>query len=684
MKEQDISKLKGIGPKTKKIFEKLGIYKIEDLISHYPLRYIKFEKERYISQCKLENDKQAIICGQIIKPFLNKFTKKLKITSTILMDSTDNIEVEWYNSTYISNSLKLYEKYIFVGNIVNKRGVFILEHPKVYIIKDYYKIINTLQAIYPLTKGISNNMLSKNINIAIDSLEEDDVYEYLPAYIIKKYNLFSYKKAIKAIHFPESYEEIEKARERIVFDELFQFLYNIKLLRDEHIRLKSKYLIKFTDSEYKELENILGFKLSESQKSVINTLLFDMNSGNVMNRLIQGDVGCGKTIISVFAMYACYKNNYQSLIMVPTEVLARQHYENLNKLFSRLEKPPRLALLTGSMTKKQHLDVYKGLETAQIDIVIGTHALITKESKYKNLALVIIDEQHRFGVKQRQDLSLKGDYPHVIVMSATPIPRTLGIIIYGDMDISIVDTKPVGRIPIKNAIIKKDDRFKAYKHILKELEKGHQAYVICSMVEESENIKACDVISYTDILRTYFPDKYKIEFLHGKLKDKRKNEIMQEFSEGRIDILVSTTVIEVGVDVKNASVILIEDAQRFGLAALHQLRGRVGRSNIQAYCIFVLTSDSDNAKKRLDIVGNSNDGFYIANEDMKLRGAGELFGMAQSGEFDFGLADIYNDSKMLINISEELKKFHLNDDEKILFEKKLIEYNYKSYKKLTL
>ena len=688
MKDNKLTNLKGIGEKTAKLFEKLNIHNIDELLVHYPYRYMEFKKENPISYYINENEEEkAVIRGKIVRPFLNRYAGKYKITSAILTDRSSDIEVIWYNSPFVATTTKLYKEYYFVGNIVDKKNKKVLEHPIIYTVEEYEKLIGKLRPVYALTKGISNNTMIKTISLALNTLSPDDIYEYLPTFVLEEYKFLSNEEALKKLHFPDSFKELEEARRRIVFDEFFCFIYNTKLIKKNSVNLKSLYKINFSIEDYKSLEEILSFKLTDSQKTVIKEIIKNMSSGYIMNRLIQGDVGCGKTVISIFAMYACFKNKYQSVIMVPTEVLAKQHFENLKKLFSNLKEAPKIALLTGSMTKKQHLEIYEELENGNIDIIVGTNAVITDKVKYAKLALVITDEQHRFGVRQRQSLALKGEYPHILVMSATPIPRTLAVILYGDMDISIVETKPEGRLAIKNAVIGKDDREKAYKHIIKELEKGHQAYVICAMVEESENIEAMNVVEYSKLLREYFPDKYNISYLHGKMPQSKKDEIMQDFASKKIDLLVSTTVIEVGIDVRNATVMLIEDAQRFGLASLHQLRGRVGRSNIQSYCIFVRTSEKENAKKRLDIIGNSNDGFYIANEDMKLRGPGELFGMAQSGEFSFGLADIYTDANILKLAGKTVEKIFetdLNLEEKASLNRKIEEISYKNYKKLIL
>ena len=402
---------------------------------------------------------------------------------------------------------------------------------------------------------------------------------------------------------------------------------------------------------------------------------------------MQGDVGSGKTVIALIALLACTYSGYQASIMVPTEVLAMQHFKSMSKLIEKLSKPPKIALLTGSMTKKEHLKVYEQIRNHDIDILIGTHALIMESVEFDNLALVITDEQHRFGVRQRQDFAKKGFEVHTLVMSATPIPRTLAVILYADLDISNIVTKPVGRLPIKNAVIEKKDREKAYLHIKKQIEKGHQAYVICPMVEESESIDAENVIDYTEVLKKYFANSISIKFLHGKMLPSEKDKIMNEFAEGKIQILVSTTVVEVGVDVANATVMMIENAERFGLATLHQLRGRVGRSSLQSYCIFVKTSNSKSAKQRLEVVGNSNDGFFIASEDLRLRGPGEIFGMAQSGDLAFEIADIFRDFDVLKQAKEavdllENAEIDAFSSEKI--SKKLDEYQSERLDKLSL
>ena len=433
----------------------------------------------------------------------------------------------------------------------------------------------------------------------------------------------------------------------------------------------------------------MPYELTEDQKTVINDVFNDFRKNISVNRLIQGDVGSGKTIVSLIILYAAYKSGYQGVIMGPTEVLASQHYKTCESIFSLLKDKPVTGLLTGSMTSREKSEMRRKIVEGEIDIIIGTHALIQDSVEFKNAAVVITDEQHRFGVRQREKLSMQNKKPHIIVMSATPIPRTLAVILYGDMDISMILSKPGGRLPVKNAVISVKDRGKAYRTILDQINMGHQAYIICPLVEESEAIDAENVMDYANKIKSIFPDNIVVQFLHGRMKQEEKDNIMCLFAEGNINILISTTVIEVGVDVPNATVMMIENADRFGLAALHQLRGRVGRGTDQSYCIFVRTGDSEMSKKRLSVVGNSNDGFYIASEDLKLRGPGEILGQAQSGEMRFSIGDIYSDSDVLAlakDCSEyiESDEFKPDDDEIIRFRKHMEDYRDKTLTNLNL
>ena len=512
--------------------------------------------------------------------------------------------------------------------------------------------------------------------------------EYLPAGLREKYQLSEYNFAVEHIHFPKDETELLFSRKRLVFDEFFMFLLSVRLLKDKKEDKKSPYPFVIRE-EVRKVEEHLPYSLTRAQKKVLEEVYADLSGGHSMNRLIQGDVGSGKTIIAVLALLQAAYNGFQGALMVPTEVLAAQHYESICELFKAQEIPVKPILLTGSMTAKEKRLAYEKIERHEADIIIGTHALIQEKVVYDHLALVITDEQHRFGVGQRELLGNKGKEPHVLVMSATPIPRTLAIIIYGDLDISIIDELPANRKPIKNCVVGKDYRDNAYRFIEKEVHAGRQAYVICPMVEASEMLEAENVIDYTKTLREHLPESVRVEYLHGKMKPKEKNKLMEEFASGEIQVLVSTTVIEVGINVPNATVMMIENAERFGLAQLHQLRGRVGRGKDQSYCIMVNCSGEEDAQKRLEILNKSNDGFFIASEDLKLRGPGDIFGVRQSGDLEFKLADIFTDADILKLVSEEVKRLMdadplLEKEENRELRRKLDLYLERSYEKINL
>ena len=462
----------------------------------------------------------------------------------------------------------------------------------------------------------------------------------------------------------------------------------VRKLKEKRADKRSPYVMEFRE-EVARFQEALPYRLTGAQERTLREVFDDLSGGLVMNRLIQGDVGSGKTIIAVLALLMAACNGYQGALMAPTEVLAKQHFESITQLFEtyKIEKKP--VLVTGSMTAKEKRLAYEQIERHEADIVIGTHALIQEKVHYDNLALVITDEQHRFGVGQRELLSSKGGDPHVLVMSATPIPRTLAIILYGDLDISVIDELPQGRQPIKNCVVNTGYRPKAYSFIARQVEEGRQAYVICPMVEESEMIEAENVLDYAKKLRKELPASVTVEYLHGKMKGREKNRIMERFAAGEIQVLVSTTVIEVGVNVPNATVMMIENAERFGLAQLHQLRGRVGRGSSQSYCIMVNCSDEEGTLERLDILNRSNDGFYIASEDLKLRGPGDIFGMRQSGDMEFKLADIFTDANILKSVSEEVNRLldgdpELEEEEHSQLKRKLDEYLGRNYERLNL
>jgi len=649
MKEYPVTVLKGIGPKTAEALEKIGIRTTLDLIRHYPARFVRYPEIRDIStvregetaavKAETENTLSVIRHGSLV------------ITQGKLCDDSGDISAVWYHMPYLKNSVHPGFRYAFFGKAVRKRGRFYLEQPFLYKVADYEKIAGRLMPVYPLTAGISNRVLSSAIEKAFSVTELPE--DYLPGHIREKYSLCDENKALFGIHHPGSDDDFSDARKRIVFDEFFGFLLKVRSLREKNERILSPFSVKTGFSD--ELLSVFPFTLTDGQKKAYQDIEKDFNSGHVMNRLIQGDVGSGKTAVAVLALYTVFRNGFQGAVMVPTEVLAKQHMKTITEFFMPLKKKPSVVLLTGSMTEAEKRKAREEINEGKADIVIGTHALIQEKVSFKNLTLVVTDEQHRFGVRQREAFAGKGNHPHILVMSATPIPRTLAVILYGDLDVSTIDQKPVGRLPVKNCIIGTEEREKAYLHIRREIRNGHQAYIICPLVEESEFSDAEDVTDYSERMEKCFSGTAKVTMLHGKMPDKTKNRIMTDFLERKTDILVSTTVVEVGVDVPNATVIMIENADRFGLAALHQLRGRVGRGKDQSYCIFVNTSHSSDAAERLKIVSGTNDGFKIASEDLKMRGPGELFGSEQSGELTFGIGDIYNDNSILKDAYEAVK-----------------------------
>ncbi len=521
-----------------------------------------------------------------------------------------------------------------------------------------------MQPVYPLTHGLTNTLVQKSVAQALNII---DIKENLPVSVIEKYSLEDRRVAIKNIHFPKNMKELSTARKRLVFDEFFEFINTLRNLKDNNKNEKNEYILEEPD-KVKNLIKNLPYNLTSAQLRTWEEIKKDISSPKVMNRLIQGDVGSGKTIVAFLALITAALNGYQGAIMAPTEVLARQHFEQLKEALEKNNIDLCLVILVGSMTAKEKRMVYQDIESGTADVIIGTHALIQDKVKYKNLALVVTDEQHRFGVRQREAISGKGSRPHTIVMSATPIPRTLAIIMYGDLDISIIDELPAGRRPIANCVVGKDYRYNAYNFIEKQVAQGRQVYIICPTVEYSEAVEGENVIEYADKLKQIFPPAINVSFLHGRMKPAEKNDIMEKFSKNEIQVLVSTTVVEVGVNVPNATVMMVENAERFGLAQLHQLRGRVGRGKFQSYCIFINGSEKKEAKDRLEILNKSNDGFFIANEDLKLRGPGDFFGVRQSGDFEFKIGDIMNDADTLKKAADAINliksgELYVSDEE---------------------
>ncbi|MDO5349175.1 MAG: ATP-dependent DNA helicase RecG [Lachnospiraceae bacterium] len=686
MNTQPIEELKGIGEKTGKLFRKLGIETVSDLLQYYPRDYDAFEEPLPIGQLK-ENGVNAV-AGVLAKPAdLLRFNGLLMVSAS-LKDLTGSLQLAWYHMPYMRTNLKTGTPYIFRGRVVKKRGRLIMEQPEVYTPESFQELVHSLQPIYSQTKGLGNKAIGKAVSQALEVRKLER--EYMPKELRTKYQLAEYNFAIEHIHYPKDQQELLFARKRLVFDEFFLFLIGVRRLKEKRADQKSSFPMK-PSQEADALKAALPYHLTDAQERTWQEVRSDLQGGLAMNRLIQGDVGSGKTIIAILALLEAASNGYQGALMVPTEVLAKQHYESIVQLFTEHEITKVPILVTGSMTAKEKRLAYEKIRSHEADIIIGTHALIQEKVEYDKLALVITDEQHRFGVGQREALGEKSGRaaPHVLVMSATPIPRTLAIILYGDLDISVIDQLPSNRLPIKNCVVGTDYRKNAYSFLAKQIAQGRQAYVICPMVEESEMIEAENVLDYTKKLKKELPSDITVEYLHGKMKGKEKNQIMERFAAGEIQVLVSTTVIEVGVNVPNATVMMIENAERFGLAQLHQLRGRVGRGRYQSYCIMVNCGDDGDTSKRLDILNRSNDGFYIASEDLKLRGPGDIFGMRQSGELEFKLADIFTDANLLKTVSEEVNRLldddpELEQEEHLELKRHLDQYLQNRYEKLNL
>ena len=639
-----LSSLKGIGQKTEQLFTKAGITDTSQLPYYYPRGYDIYKEPVLISE--IDEDGIYTLYLSIASDVEVKPMKKLNITTVFAVDEqNDRIKLTWFNMPFMKGALRRGYRYMVRGRVVCRGSLVSMEQPKLYTAAEYELKLHYIQPIYPLVKGLTNNMVTKAVTQYFAMQNNPEEMEYLPKELIERYELKPLYEAIKYIHFPRGINEMQESRKRLAFDEFFGFMMKLENLKSQRTYLENECMI-HEGGYAARLISELPYQLTEPQRKAYDEMVADMSGKHVMNRLIQGDVGSGKTIIAVLALLNAVEAGFQGALMAPTEVLAKQHYDTVCELLKKHEFPVTPVLLVGSMSASQKKKAHEQIKDGTADIIIGTNALIQEKVEYNNLGFVVTDEQHRFGVNQRGGLARKGGHPHVCVMSATPIPRTLAIILYGDLDISIINAMPVGRLPIKNAVVGEEYRPNAYRFIMNQAALGHQAYVICPMVEDNEISESENVTDYTVELRKNLPG-LTVEGLHGQMAADTKNDIMGRFAKGEIQVLVSTTVIEVGINVPNATVMLIENAEKFGLAQLHQLRGRVGRGNAQSYCIFVSTSKKEEAKQRLDIIGKSNDGFYIAEQDLKLRGPGDFFGIRQSGDMSFKLADIYTDADML-------------------------------------
>lgn len=670
---QSLRTLKGVGEKTEKLFWKVGIYDTDDLLHYYPRNYDEYETPVDIAELK-EGTVQAVSAAVCSGVYVNS-VKGRQIISVNIADQSGKFPVVWFNLPYLKKTLRKGSWFVFRGRIVRKQGKLEMEHPEIFTPSAYEEILHHLQPIYGLTAGLSNKTVVKMITQLLESVPMQS--EYLPEEFRERYELADINYALRTIHFPPNKEELLVSRKRLVFDEFFLFILSVRKMKEKTEETPNCFPVRETWLTEEIIER-LPYSLTGAQLNAWHEIERDLAGRRMMSRLVQGDVGSGKTILAFLAMCLVADNGYQAALMAPTEVLARQHYEGFQKLMEEQNLSFPTVLLTGSDTAREKRLAYAKIASGEALVIIGTHALIQEKVEYANLALVITDEQHRFGVKQREALTTRGNPPNVLVMSATPIPRTLAIILYGDLDISVIDELPARRLPIKNCVVNTSYRPKAYSFIERQVREGRQAYVICPMVEESEGMEAENVLDYTEKLRENLSSDIRIEYLHGKMKAKEKNVVMEAFAQGAIQVLVSTTVVEVGVNVPNATVMMVENAERFGLAQLHQLRGRVGRGEYQSYCIFV-QGNQEQVSKRLEILNKSNDGFYIAGEDLKLRGPGDLFGIRQSGDMEFKIGDIYNDSAILTKASEAADEILALDPELDLEQHRFLKERMGSY-----
>lgn len=647
----DIKYIKGVGEARATAFRSLGVSTVGELLRFYPRAYEDWGNITPISQCVI-GENVCVKATVMFPPKNQRVRGGMLIAKGTVTDGDDVIAVTFFNNKYIEKMLKSGEEYLFYGKIT--LGKFAArEMISPMFVKSAQSI--EIKPIYPQNKNITSKVIQSAVQNALQNIEE--IPEYLPDYILERFNLVTLDRAIRDIHFPKTDGDLQKARDRLIFDELFILQLSLLTLKEDNSAADTKNIINKDYTE--EFFSILPFEPTNAQKRAVREAVADMQSGKQMNRLLQGDVGSGKTAVAASIVYTAAKNGMQSALMAPTEVLAVQHFETFTRLFEN--SGIRCELLTGSTKSKEKKEIKERLKNGEIDLIIGTHALIQDDVEFARLGLVITDEQHRFGVKQRTGLCSKGENPHVYVMSATPIPRTLALIFFGDLNVSILDELPPGRQKIDTYAVKSGKRGSMFEFIRKHLDMGYQAYIVCPLVEESELVQG--VMSAEEYYKKAQPlfANYRLDLLHGKMAPKKKDEVMLRFKNGETQLLISTVVIEVGVDVPNAVIMVIENAERFGLSQLHQLRGRVGRGKAKSHCILVTDATGDEATARMNIMCETTDGFKIADEDLKLRGPGDFFGTRQHGLPKLRIADIMTDTKILMQTQELAQEIMLSD-----------------------
>ena len=629
----DIRFLKGVGEKRAEILSNMGIDTVGALLRFYPRAYEDFSKITQIFDCNY-NEKVCVKATVITEISEQYIRKNMSLYKFAVADESGTMNITIFNNKYLAAKLKKGRTYLFLGKLSPLSIIPSMSSPEIREIGSV-----GIEPIYRAVKNLGVQNFRKMVKNALMCEMGDDP---IPQEILEKYNLLDLKSALTNIHFPKSLEALERAKERLVFEELFVLQLSLNILKRKHKKQSPCVIDKDFSLEFEEL---LPFSLTGAQQNAIKDCILDMKSGNSMNRLIQGDVGSGKTAVAASLVYSMAKNGFQSALMAPTEILAEQHFLSLTSLFK--DSNIKVCLLTGSLTKAKKQKIKEGLKNGEYDIAVGTHALLTEDTEFKNLGLVITDEQHRFGVNQRTELSNKGKYPHTLVMSATPIPGTLAMVLYGDLDVSIINQYPKGRKPIESYLVSGDKRQRAYNYIKKHIDEGRQGYIVCPLVEESEKSELISAEEYFKSLTQNEFSSYKLGLLHGKMKPKDKEKVMNEFAKGEIDLLVCTTVVEVGIDVPNAAIMIIENAERFGLSQLHQLRGRIGRGLHQSTCILISDALGGETEQRLKILTTNTDGFKIADEDLKLRGPGDFLGSKQHGLPPMRIADIFGDVALL-------------------------------------